>query len=251
MLVLLALAAAGEISRLAAPVPLPGCQVAAGAEALLLSTDQAANATTIAAEAVRLGLPPQAATVAFAAALQESGLQDLPYGDRDSVGLFQQRPSQGWGPRASLLNPAFAATAFYARLVKLPDWQSLPVGQAAQLVQRSATPDAYAGWVSQAETLATTLTGQLPVGLTCRFPQPTHGLGPAGVERQAVAQLGGVGVAVRGRSVRGWAAAAWLVGHARAFGIGRVSYAGRVWTAQSGTWRATKSGPQLTFLTGS
>ena len=83
-------------------------------------------------------------TVALAAALQESNLLNLPYGDRDSLGLFQQRPSQGWGTAAQILDPAYAASAFYARLVDVPGWESLPVTQAAQLVQSSADPGAYA-----------------------------------------------------------------------------------------------------------
>ena len=81
-----------------------------------LDIDQAANSTTIAAVGKRLGLPDHAVTVALAAALQESRLHNLPYGDRDSLGLFQQRPSQGWGTATEILTPSYAAAAFFRAL---------------------------------------------------------------------------------------------------------------------------------------
>jgi hypothetical protein len=101
----------------------PGCIVTADAVVAsatpveyFLSEEQAENAATIAAVGIRLGLPDHAVTVALAAALQESGLHNLPDGDRDSAGLFQQRPSQGWGTHAQVLDPVYASTAFYSRL---------------------------------------------------------------------------------------------------------------------------------------
>jgi cell wall-associated NlpC family hydrolase len=95
--------------------------------------------------------------VALATALQESGLRNLTYGDRDSLGLFQQRPSQGWGTAAQILDPVYASTRFYEALQAVSGWQSLTVAQAAQAVQRSAVPDAYATW----EPLATALQGAI------------------------------------------------------------------------------------------
>jgi hypothetical protein len=118
-----------------------------------LSPSQVENATTIARVAVERGLPDHAVTVALATALQESGLENLNYGDRDSLGLFQQRPSQGWGTPAQVTDPRYAAGKFYDSLVQVPGWQWLPVTVAAQEVQRSAFPDAYAKW----EGLATDL----------------------------------------------------------------------------------------------
>src|SRR5207247_2642707 len=79
-----------------------------------------------------------------AAAMQESSLTNTPGGGPDSVGLFQQRPSQGWGTPAQLMDPVYAATQFYTRLLRVPHWQDLPLTVAAQAVQRSAFPDAYA-----------------------------------------------------------------------------------------------------------
>src|SRR5579863_2836609 len=101
-----------------------------------LAPDQGQNAAIIAAVGRKMGLPDHAATVALATALQESQLRNLPYGDLDSVGLFQQRPSQGWGTRQQLLDPVYAATAFYTRLTQIPGWQSMSVTDAAQAVQQ-------------------------------------------------------------------------------------------------------------------
>ena len=81
--------------------------------------------------------------MAYATALQESKLENLDYGDRDSVGIFQQRPSQGWGTAAEIEDPAYAAGAFFDALVKIPDYAKLPVDVAAQDVQQSADGAAY------------------------------------------------------------------------------------------------------------
>jgi len=123
--------------------PTSACAVASPSGRLRLSVEQAQNATTIAAVAKRDGLADRAVTVALAAALQESKLRNVAYGDLDSLGLFQQRPSQGWGAPAQLLVPSYAAGAFYAALVKVPGWGAMPVADAAQAVQRSAAGDAY------------------------------------------------------------------------------------------------------------
>jgi hypothetical protein len=131
---------------------------------------QLTNATTIYQTAISLGLPPYAATVAIATALQESDLENLDYGDLDSLGLFQQRPSQGWGTPAQIMNPAYAATSFYQALVKVPDWQSIPLTQAAQDVQHSAYPDAYAHWTYTAEYLTATVSGALDQCATATGP---------------------------------------------------------------------------------
>jgi hypothetical protein len=89
------------------------CTAVSGHTAAVLDTEQAANATTIAAIGKRLGVPDHGVTSALAAALQESDLRNLTHGDRDSLGLFQQRPSQGWGSSTEIMNPTYAATAFY------------------------------------------------------------------------------------------------------------------------------------------
>lgn len=115
--------------------------------------EQIPNAKTIQATGVAMNIPARGQIVALATAVQESGLRNLTYGDRDSLGLFQQRPSQGWGTANEILDPVHASTMFYEALEKVSDWQSLSVTQAAQAVQKSGFPEAYAKW----EPLATAL----------------------------------------------------------------------------------------------
>ncbi|MDJ0465719.1 C40 family peptidase [Streptomyces sp. H27-C3] len=115
--------------------------------------DQVPNAKKIQATGVAMNIPARGQVVALATALQESGLRNLTYGDRDSLGLFQQRPSQGWGTANEILDPVHSSTKFYEGLRKVSGWQSLSITQAAQAVQRSGFPEAYAKW----EPLATAL----------------------------------------------------------------------------------------------
>jgi cell wall-associated NlpC family hydrolase len=145
----------------ASPLPLDGCSEVGGGSADVngLDNTQLDNAQTIYDVSVSLGLPQQAAVIAIATAMQESRLQDLDYGTSDSLGLFQQRPSQGWGAPAEILNPVYAATAFYDALAKVPAWQELPLTVAAQDVQHSDYPDAYAQWQSLATALVEELSG--------------------------------------------------------------------------------------------
>lgn len=151
-----------------------------------LGAGQQANAATIVAVAVARHLPARAPVVALAAALQESGLVNLPGGDRDSVGLFQQRPSQGWGTAAQLHDPAYAAGRFYDALTGVAGWQTLPLTVAAQAVQRSATPGAYARW----QTEATALAGQVGAStVTCPGGDPGGSVAPSGGAAAAVAWI--------------------------------------------------------------
>ncbi len=123
--------------------------------------EQVPNAQKIQATGVALKVPPRGQVVALATALQESGLRNLSHGDRDSLGLFQQRPSQGWGSAQQVRDPVHAATSFYTHLKKVPGWQSMTVTQAAQAVQASGFADAYAKW----EPLATALQKALAKSL--------------------------------------------------------------------------------------
>jgi hypothetical protein len=125
------------------------------------TTDQIANATTIYQVSQQLRLPQYAAVIAIATAMQESSLENIDYGDRDSLGLFQQRPSQGWGTPTEIMNPVYSSTKFYEALVKVPNWQTIPLYQAAQAVQESAYPTAYAQWATDAEYLVATVSGAL------------------------------------------------------------------------------------------
>lgn len=124
-----------------------------------LDAVQIGDAQIIYNVAADLQLPQRAAVIAIATAMQESHLRNLPGGTADSLGLFQQRPSQGWGSPAEIMNPVYAASAFYSRLVQVPGWQALPPTVAAQHVQRSATPGAYAQWEALATALTDTFSG--------------------------------------------------------------------------------------------
>ncbi|MFC8930280.1 hypothetical protein ACFT43_31065 [Streptomyces albidoflavus] len=110
-------------------------------------------AQAVIATGAQMGISAHGQVVALATALQESNLRNLPYGDRDSLGVFQQRPSMGWGTPTQILDPVYASQKFYEGLQKIDGWEEMPVTEAAQAVQRSAYPDAYA----KHEPLATAL----------------------------------------------------------------------------------------------
>ncbi|MDT0382311.1 C40 family peptidase [Streptomyces sp. DSM 42041] len=140
-------------------------------EGLTLPEQQLPHARTIVATGISLDVPGRGQVVALATAMQESRLRNLAYGDRDSLGLFQQRPSQGWGTAAQIRDPVHASKRFYQALLDTSGWQQMTIAQAAQAVQRSAFPDAYAQW----EPLATAL--QQAIGKT--LPATGPGSGPA------------------------------------------------------------------------
>ncbi len=216
----------------------PACVATAGQVSYPLDMDQAANATTIAAVGKRLGLADHAVTIALAAALQESGLHNLSGGDRDSLGLFQQRPSQGWGSPEQIMVPRLAAAAFYGGLAKVTGWQTRAVTDAAQAVQHSAAPSAYARWEAEARVIAQALTGEVAAGLTCRFAAPSGAPALASLSRTMEAELGSPALGTTVDSGRGWLVASWLIGHGEQFGVSSVSFAGQRWTPTSGAWRA-------------
>ncbi len=221
-----------------------GCLVHARGFDVPLTSGQAGIAAIIAGVAARRSLPVRAVTIAYATALQESDLSNLPYGDRDSVGVFQQRPSQGWGTRRELLNPVYATERFFAALVDVPNYQHLLIYQAAQAVQHSADGQAYGQYAGQGAAMATGFTGQRPHDVWCWY-----GTGVSGPDRLAAAgkqlnrafgklAIGHVGdplarVHVRSQAA-GWAVATWLVTHASSYGIKHVSYLGYQWTAAAG-----------------
>jgi hypothetical protein len=229
----------------ALPEGLP-CHAVAGAETFALDADQAADAATIAAVGSRLGLPDHAVTVALATALQESKLYNLPYGDQDSLGLFQQRPSQGWGTEAQILNPRYAATAFYTHLARVANWENLPVTEAAQAVQLSGAPDAYAQWEAEARVLAQALTGELPAAFSCRTAARTTARSTAGqaaaqtaaLTAALTAELGTPAIGVPLTPARGWLVAGWLIAHADQYGVTSLTFGGQRWSGQTGIWKA-------------
>ena len=228
------------------------CTTKVGRLTVQLSDTQARNASLISAIAVRRGMPAHAATIALAAALQESKLYNLRGGDRDSLGLFQQRPSQGWGTPQEILDPVHATNAFYDALEKVPGYASLPVTVAAQRVQRSGFPSAYAVYENDARALASALTGFSPGAFSChlgassRTPPPAarravalrRALAPAfGAVRVSVVE--GSRLAVTADSgPRGWALASYLVSRAPGLGLSEVGFDGRAWSTGSPSgWR--------------
>jgi hypothetical protein len=120
---------------------------------------QVRNASTITNVARTWSLSPRAAVIAVATAMQESSLNNLDSGDADSLGLFQQRPSQGWGNASQLTDPVYASNTFYDVLVEVPDWQTKPLSTVAQAVQRSLYPGAYAKWEQAAGALVSQTWG--------------------------------------------------------------------------------------------
>lgn len=212
-----------------------------------LTPEQARNASIIAAVATRRDLPPRAATIGVATAMQESKLRNLTGGDRDSVGLFQQRPSQGWGTAAQIRNPVYASDRFYDALVQVPGWQTMPLTEAAQKVQISAAPDAYAQHETEATTYAEALTGLRPEGVGCRLkdsvtgPPPRQVLGNLQTETGLTADLANGSLVLQAGSRRAAAtAAAWAVAGADDLGVSEVRLGGRVWRRSTGadalTW---------------
>lgn len=211
---------------------------------------QAQIATTIVAVAIKLGMPARAVTVALATAEQESKLQNLDYGDRDSVGVFQQRPSQGWGPRERLLDPAYASARFYLALVKVHGWERMPIHVAAQKVQHSAYGPAYQQHEAMAKVLTAALTGRAgtnafscllrPKSAATTAAKVSERVGRDWGPRAVAATPGGVVVRMSntapGRHTL--AMSYWLVARADSLGLKTVTRGGMQWRAhdESQTW---------------
>jgi LysM repeat protein len=149
-----------------APAPAPAPVLASYVTPIVpkvLTEEMRANASIIVATGRAAGASDYGLVIALAAAAQESGLRNVRYGDRDSLGLFQQRPSAGWGTPEQVLDPVRASQAFFGGpgnpnrgitrgLLDIPGWESMTVTQAAQAVQISAYPDFYAKWEAPARS---------------------------------------------------------------------------------------------------
>lgn len=145
-------------------VPAVAGQCTIAGSSLTLTAEQVTNARTIADVAHARGLSDRAIVIALATAQQESRLRNLDYGDRDSLGLFQQRPSAGWGSPAEVQDPVYAAGKFFDRLVEVPNWETGRLTAVSQSVQLSGFPEAYAQW----EEMATEVTAALAAdAFTC------------------------------------------------------------------------------------
>lgn len=226
---------------------LPQCTVADadGGAGYTLQPQQAANAAVIGAVGTTRELPERAVTIAIATAMQESSLRNIDYGDRDSLGLFQQRPSMGWGTEEEIMDPVYAAGQFYDHLVRVPGYLELPLTEAAQEVQRSAFPDEYAKHEPSAALLAAAFTGRRPAALSCTpgSVQPQPGDAARITEQLRRDFDGTVEPGTEGGSLvlpipgdgageHGWRLAHWAVAHAMELGIATVEYDGRRWAAE-------------------
>ncbi|WP_433283173.1 hypothetical protein [Micromonospora sp. CA-244673] len=150
---------AGPVAAHADAAPVQGTKPAAvsvqGAQSKIdLNGEQLANAKAIIAATKKAGLPERAAVISIATSLQESKLENLGHlgdaNDHDSLGLFQQRPSSGWGTPEQITNPEYSTLSFLKGLKQVDGWDKMPLTDAAQTVQVSAYPDAYAQWEQQA-----------------------------------------------------------------------------------------------------
>ena len=245
-----------------------GTDTSASSLAVELTVAQLQHASTINAVGLSRGIPERGRIIAIATAYQESSLRNRQNGDRDSVGLFQQRPSQGWGSKDEILDPIYASGRFYDALLEVDGWPDLPLTQAAQKVQQSAYPDAYAKWEPQATTLVRALSGASPIELGCRAGghRPTAVApdrpAPAGTDdatpqltaalAAADAELGGLTVQEvtdEGRTATvalslaelapdraGRTLAAWAVAHGTGMSITDVAIDQQLWTEHE--WRS-------------
>ena len=231
--------------------PVPGqqrCVATASDRSVVLDLDQAHFASIVVGLSVRRGLAPRAASIAMATVYQETGIRNLDYGDRDSVGLFQQRPSQGWGSAGQLQNPYYATGKFYDALVKVDGWRTDDINDVAQKVQRSGHPEAYRDHEADARVLASTLTGQSPQGFSCldrtnaagdhrallKALQKTFG---AVADRTA----GSVTTIEAKKSSLAWAYGQFAVANAKYYGVATVTVGDRTWQTQDfnlPTWDA-------------
>lgn len=207
-----------------------------------LSTDQAQIASVIVGVVLKRDLPERAAVLTIGAALQESKLRNIlaGQGDRDSVGILQQRPSQGWGTAAQIADPRYATGRFLDAVVKVPNWQDDSLATVVQTVQFSADGSAYARHEDEAQAIADALFGVAPAGVSCRFGKPDRSATPATVSSALSRELPVAKPAVSGKTLTvagaGWATAAWLVCNADRLGIESVKYSGKRWSYSSG-WK--------------
>jgi hypothetical protein len=222
--------------------PVPGqqrCVATANNRSTVVDLDQAHFASIIAGVSVRRGLPPRAASIAIATAYQETGIRNLDYGDRDSVGLFQQRPSQGWGTKQQLMDPEYAAGRFYDALVKIENWETADITDIAQQVQRSGYPEAYRDHEADGRVLASTLTGQSQASFSCL--DRTGAAGDVKALRKSLEQTfgklddsaEGSVITIRARNdKRAWAYASFAVANAKYYGVTTVKIGNRLWETQ-------------------
>jgi hypothetical protein len=211
-----------------------------------LDLGQARIAATVVGVVLRRKLPERAAVLTLGAALQESKLRNLPpgAGDRDSVGILQQRPSQGWGTAAEISNVQYATGKFLDAVVRVPHWETDSLAAVVQAVQFSADGTAYARHEAEAQQIADALTGVTAMGVSCSFGKPSVVASPQAVAGAVSTELPVSPPRAAGKVVTvpgaGWATAAWFICNADRLGIDTVRYAGNSWT-RTKSWRPDSS----------
>ncbi|MEY9213740.1 hypothetical protein NI17_023200 [Thermobifida halotolerans] len=233
---------------LSPPPPEDGCRLATEEDTDTLEVEQAANAATVAGVAFSRDLPAHAVVVSYATVWQESKFYNIEYGDRDSLGLFQQRPSMEWGSPEEIIDPVYASSRFYEELVTVEGYLDLPVYEAAQAVQRSADGFAYDQHEARSRSMAQAFTGAAGAAVTCWFPEEEAGTTDVAAAVGELRRVFGVGPEELGTAQRqtgdlGWAMAQWAVAHASSYGLTSVTYLDRRWTAESGEegWQTTQT----------
>jgi len=222
--------------------PVPGqqrCVATVNNRSTVVDLDQAHFASIITGISVRRGLPPRAASIALATAYQETGIRNLDYGDRDSVGLFQQRPSQGWGTKQQLMDPYYATGKFYDALVKIDNWENADITDVAQKIQFSGYPEAYRDHEADARILASALSGQSAAGFSCLDRSGTTG-DTKGLRSSLRRTFGNLDdsaedsvVTIRATGERrAWAYAHFAVANAQLYGVTNVKIGNRSWQTQ-------------------
>lgn len=225
------------------------CTVVSGDTSVTLTREQAKNASIIVAASVERGLPERAAIIALATAYQESGLRNLDYGDRDSLGLFQQRPSYGWGTEEEIMDPWYSSNRFYEELVKFDDWETTDINDIAQKVQRSGHPEAYRKHVDNATAVARSLLGELPASLACINFDVSDQAAPEAFTEVLDALGDGVSYTVDGNVVlinadtetQLWSAAAMAMANSYEAAMSKAEVAGLEWSPRRAEWRAASS----------
>jgi hypothetical protein len=263
ILVVLALLGAGGwfgARFLISSVVNPQCTITASGMTETFDPDQTSNAALIAALSVKRQMPPRAATIALTTAFQESKIRNLRYGDRDSLGLFQQRPSQGWGTEKQILDMVHATNAFYDALEKYKGYETADITKIAQRVQKSGFPEAYRDHEGQGRVLASTLTGHSAAGVTCRLDAVKASVSPARVIGDLSEQMGvtsarpgnGAVTVSAGNATIAWAVAHWSVARAEMYGLTSVSVGERTWDRTRGDegWSTGTAGTTVTLKLG-
>lgn len=229
------------------------CTLTAESATVKLTHEQVRNAAIIVGVAMAdENLGERAAHIAIATAYQESGLRNLNYGDRDSLGLFQQRPSQGWGTAEQVRDPWYASKKFYSVLVKQKNWRTGDVNDIAQKVQRSGVPDGYRKHVDKAQAVAAVLSGRVPGAITCVDRQ--NAVGAPSLLASDLQKTYGVKPVVKGKTLTvtaktpalAWALAHQSVADTRSAGVVSVQVANQVWTVDGSKprpWSVTTAAP--------